>query len=180
MPNCICKVALTFAEPILLMKSGIMPYFGKKIIQLKYADVILPLAVPLTYTFGIPLEWQTQIQVGCRVEVQFGPRKIYSGIVKRLHNEKPEVYEVKPIRSLLDQEPIVTLSQIKFWEWIAAYYACSEGEVMNAALPAHLKLISETYVVLNEDVEMDAHELSDDEYLLVEALKIKQEQKEKL
>lgn len=147
---------------------------------MKYADVILPLAVPLTYTFGIPLEWQANAKVGCRVEVQFGARKIYSGIIKRLHNNKPEVYEVKPIRSILDQEPIVTLEQLKFWEWMASYYACSEGEVMNAALPSHLKLISETYVVLNEDVDIDAHELSDDEYMLIEALKIKQEQKDKL
>ena len=156
-----------------------MRYFGKKIILLKYADVILPLAVPLTYTFGIPLEWQELAQVGCRVEVQFGARKIYSGIIKRLHNQKPEVYDVKPIRSLLDKDPVVTTEQLKFWEWIASYYACSEGEVMNAALPSHLKLVSETYVVLNEDVELDAHELSDDEYLLIEALKIKQDQKDK-
>ena len=147
---------------------------------MKYADVILPLALPLIYTFGIPLEWQDQAKVGCRVEVQFGVRKIYSGIIKKLHNNKPDVYDVKPIRNILDKEPVVTEAQMKFWEWIASYYACSEGDVMNAALPAHLKLVSETYVVLNEDVEINEQELSDEEFLLIQALQIKQEQKSKL
>ncbi|MBK9481293.1 MAG: hypothetical protein IPO02_04755 [Bacteroidetes bacterium] len=56
---------------------------------MKYADVILPLAVANTYTFGIPIELQASIQIGCRVEVQFGKRKIYSGIVHRLHDQTP-------------------------------------------------------------------------------------------
>jgi len=142
-----------------------------------FADVILPLTLERTYTFGVPLELQESIKPGCRVEVQFGQRKIYSGIVKKLHSHKPEQYVVKPIRTLLDEEPIVTETQIKFWEWLASYYMCTEGEVMNAALPSHLKLVSETYIVLNEDAEIDAKELSDDEYLLIEALEIRRQQK---
>lgn len=145
---------------------------------MKYADVILPLAVPLTYTFGIPVELQESIKVGCRVEVQFGPRKVYSGIVKRMHNDKPEVYEVKPIRTILDKEPIVTELQLQFWQWIASYYACTEGEVMNTSLPTNLKLVSETYVVINDGVELNTEDLSDDEFMLLEALLIKQGQKD--
>ncbi len=142
-----------------------------------FADIILPLALERNYTFGIPLELQDKIKVGCRVEVQFGKRKIYSGIVKRIHSDKPEFYQVKPVRSLLDEEPIVTETQLKFWEWMASYYMCTEGDVMNAALPAHLKLVSETFVVLNDDAEIDAQPLSDDEYLLIEALDIKRSRK---
>jgi primosomal protein N' (replication factor Y) len=145
---------------------------------LKYADVILPLSIPQSYTFGVPLELQDDIKVGCRVEVQFGQRKIYSGLVKRLHNEKPDIYAVKPIRSLLDLAPVVNAQQLKFWEWIASYYACAEGDVMNAALPSHLKLVSETCVVLNEDVSIDANELTDDEFLLLQALDIKRNQQD--
>jgi primosomal protein N' (replication factor Y) len=143
---------------------------------MKFADVILPLAVPQTYTFGIPIELQADVRIGCRVEVQFGQRKIYSGLVKRIHNDKPDVYTVKPIRSVLDKEPVVTEHQLKFWEWVANYYACTEGDVMNAALPAHLKLVSETYVVLNEDVQVDAQTLTDDEFLVLQALEIKRNQ----
>ncbi len=142
-----------------------------------FADIILPLALERNYTFGIPADLHHKIKVGCRVEVQFGKRKIYSGIVKKIHADKPEFYQVKPVRSLLDDEPIVTETQLKFWEWLAAYYMCTEGEVMNAALPSHLKLVSETFVVLNDDIEIDAQALTDDEYLLVEALEIKRSKK---
>lgn len=138
-----------------------------------FADVILPLALERNYTFGIPVELQDKVKQGCRVEVQFGKRKIYSGIVKTIHAVKPEYYEVKPIRNLLDEEPIVTSAQLKFWEWMASYYMCTEGEVMNAALPSHLKLVSETYIVLNEDIEIDSLSLSDDEFMVVEALQVK-------
>lgn len=146
---------------------------------MKYADVILPLAIAHTYTFGVPIDMQGQVQIGSRVEVQFGKRKIYSGIVFRLHDQQPEVYEVKPIRSLLDENPVVTEMQIKFWEWIASYYMCSLGEVMNAALPAYMKLESETYITLNENVDLEHAELSDDEFLVIQALQIRKERQEK-
>jgi primosomal protein N' (replication factor Y) len=103
---------------------------------------------------------------------------VYSGIVKTLHQNKPDVYEVKPIRTLLDDEPIVTEQQLKFWEWMASYYACTQGEVMNAALPSHLKLVSETYVVLNPDIDINSINVTDDEYLVLQALEIRQQQKE--
>jgi primosomal protein N' (replication factor Y) len=140
-----------------------------------FADIILPLALERNYTFGVPLELQNSIKVGCRVEVQFGKRKIYSGVVKKLHEQKPEFYEVKPIRALLDEEPVVTAMQLKFWEWMAGYYMCTEGEVMNAALPAHLKLESETHLVLRDDVSIDMQTLSDDEFLVIEALEVRRQ-----
>ena len=144
---------------------------------MKFADVILPLSVANTFTYGIPLELQGQIRVGQRVEVQFGPRKIYSGLVRKVHDVAPEAYKVKPIKQIIDTQPIVTEAQMTFWTWIAQYYACSLGDVMNAALPAHLKLVSETCVVLNPDSEADPSTLSDDEYLVWEALRLREEQK---
>ncbi len=143
---------------------------------MKYADVILPLAIPQTFTYGIPLEWQAVIRVGQRVEVPFGTRKRYSALVKKLHNQAPEAYQVKPIKLILDTEPIVTEAQLQFWDWLAQYYACSLGEVMDAALPAHLKLVSETCVTLNPDTnDIDPTTLSDNEYLVWEALRLHHE-----
>lgn len=141
-----------------------------------YADIILPLAIEKNYTYGIPVELQELVQIGSRVEVQFGAKRVYSGIVKSIHHNKPEIYQVKPIRGVLDAKPIVTPNQLKFWEWMASYYACTEGEVMNAALPSYLKLESETFVVLNEEISIDEAELSDDEFIVWQALEVRQEQ----
>ena len=61
------------------------------------------------------------------------------GIVRAIHTKVPQGYEVKPIKECLDTQPIVTEAQFRFWEWIAQYYVCPLGDVMNAALPARLK-----------------------------------------
>src|ERR1700759_3241382 len=141
-----------------------------------YAEVIIPLALPTNYTWSVPEQWQSLIRPGCRVEVELRNKK-YAGIVKRLHEEKPEAFEPKPIGNLLDQEPILHPAQLQLWEWVAGYYLCSEGEVMAAALPAHFKLSSETILVFNEETGDDFTHLDNDEFLIAEALQIKKELK---
>jgi primosomal protein N' (replication factor Y) (superfamily II helicase) len=109
-----------------------------------YADVILPLALPQYYTYSIPSSMSEKVFIGIRVTVLFGQRKLYTGIIRRLHNEAPEGFQLNEILALLDDRPIVTLKQLEFWEWIADYYLCTTGEVFRAALPSGLKLESET------------------------------------
>ncbi|HEX7905570.1 MAG TPA: primosomal protein N' [Chitinophagaceae bacterium] len=142
-----------------------------------YAEIIIPLALPKNYTWAVPASLKETARVGCRVEVNLGKNKRYAGIIKRLHADKPDFIEPKEILNVLDVEPVVFEEQLKLWEWIAAYYMCSEGEVMAAALPAHFKLSSETVVVYNEEYGDDFSALDHDEYLIGEALLIKKELK---
>ncbi len=142
-----------------------------------YAEVIIPLALPKNYTWAVPQEMISMIKAGCRVEVVLGKNKKYAGIVKRIHQEKPEAFVPKDILNVLDTEPIVIPEQMKLWEWMAAYYLCSEGEVMQAALPTHFKLSSETVLLFNEEAGDDFSHLDDEEFLVSEALLLKQELK---
>jgi len=142
-----------------------------------YAEVIIPLALPKNYTWSVPESLREQVKEGARVEVVLGKNKKYAGVIKRLHTEKPEIYETKDILNILDVEPIIFKEQLKLWEWIARYYMCSEGEVMAAALPAHFKLSSETVLVFNEEFGEDFSPLDHDEYLVAEALLLKKELK---
>jgi len=142
-----------------------------------YAEIIIPLALPKNYTWSVPGHMKEQLHAGCRVEVNLGKNKKYAGIVKRIHNEKPDFFEAKDILNVLDVEPVVFEEQLKVWEWIASYYMCSEGEVMAAALPAHFKLSSETILVFNDEYGDDFSALDHDEYLVAEALLIKKELK---
>jgi primosomal protein N' (replication factor Y) len=139
-----------------------------------YAEVIIPLALPMNYTWLVPSPLRLQIKEGCRVEVSLKNKK-YAGIVKRLHGNKPGAFEPKEILNLLDLSPIVYKHQLELWKWIAGYYLCSEGEVMAAALPAHFKLSSETVLIFNEDFGDDFSSLDNEEFLLAEALLIKKE-----
>lgn len=123
--------------------------------SLTYIDVILPVPLNQNYTYHVPPEFNERVQVGCRVIVQFGVRKFYTGLIKQIHNSKPEI-ETKPIETVLDDTPIISEQTFKFWEWIANYYCCSEGEVMKAALPKGLKLESQTNLSINHDwIETD-------------------------
>jgi primosomal protein N' (replication factor Y) len=114
---------------------------------LPYADIILPIPVGRTYTYKVPDD--RSVQVGSRVIVQFGPKKIYTGLVANVKNEPPLVDQSKEIIEVLDDLPIVNRIQIGFFGWMANYYMCSIGEVMNAAIPAGLKLTSDAFVSLN-------------------------------
>ncbi len=142
-----------------------------------FAEIIIPLALPKNYTWAVPDHLKEQVLVGCRVEVNLGKNKKYAGIVKRLHTVKPDFFEPKEILNVLDVEPVVFEEQLKLWEWMAAYYMCSEGEVMAAALPAHFKLSSETIIISNDEYGEDFSALDHDEYLVAEALLIKKELK---
>ncbi|MFQ3580037.1 MAG: primosomal protein N', partial [Bacteroidales bacterium] len=136
-----------------------------------YADVILPLSLQNTYTYTIPEEMKPHIKEGIRVVVQFGKKKLYTAIVYKIHNNKPENYETKPIEMVLDSHICVNSMQIMLWEWIADYYMCTMGEVYNASLPAGLKPESETKITCNtsysKELLTDEHEKNLYEALLV-------------
>ncbi len=137
-------------------------------------QVILPLAIPRTYTYEVPDELVANVQFGMRVEVPL-KRKLLSGIVSsEVVNGTYEV-KLKKIIAVLDDEPIVDEKQFQFWLWIAKYYCCTIGEVMLVALPGALKLYSETKVILVDGQEIDSRSLSDDEYMVIEALTIQGE-----
>lgn len=135
-----------------------------------YVDVILPLALPQDYTYAVSIDLVPFIKTGQRIIVQFGKNRFYSAIIKRIHHQKPSV-DAKLIEGIADEEPIVTETQLKFWKWISEYYMCTEGEVMNAALPSGLKLSSETKIRYNESYEGAFDNLSDEEFLIVQALR---------
>lgn len=132
-----------------------------------YAEVLLPLPLTGFFTYKVPDMMAEAIRPGCRVVVPFGRTKFYTGIVAGLTPRRPEGFETKEISQLLDSEPVVRHPQMKFWEWIADYYLCSQGEVFRAAVPAGLKLESETVVEVNPDFEEDPGDRLGERDLLV-------------
>ncbi len=146
-----------------------------------YIEVVLPLALPKTYTYAVPPELEDAVQTGVRAEVQFGRSKLYAALIVRVVDTPPD-YKTKPITAILDAEPIVSVTQLQFWQWMANYYCCYLGEVMNAALPSGLRLGSETRVVLAETYQKKLLEnpesipaLNDDEFMVAEALSVQNE-----
>ena len=135
-----------------------------------FIDVLLPLPLPKPFTYWVTQEEFDYLSPGFRVGVPFGKSKMYTGIIYRKHLVAPQTYEPKTITEILDEYPVVTHHQIKLWEWMSSYYLCSMGSILRAALPSALLLTSETLIKKNTEAEVNEDLLSDDEYLIYEAL----------
>ncbi len=140
----------------------------------KIVDVILPLALPKTISYFVPDELESKLVFGLRIEVSLR-NKLYSGVIVSEVYSKELDYPVKPIVSIIDDVPIVTSKQYVLWKWIATYYCCTLGEIMSVALPGNLKLFSETKITGVEDFDEYIQEMSDEEYMIMEAVSIQGE-----
>ncbi|WKD86762.1 Primosomal protein N' [Polaribacter huanghezhanensis] len=134
-----------------------------------FIDVILPIPIQKTFTYSVTEAEAEFLQKGMRVAVSFGNTKMYTALVLKIHENKPALYEAIEILQILDEKPIVTEIQLQNWQWIASYYMCSLGDVYRAALPSAFLLESET-IVLKNDAFTEETELTDDEFLIFEAL----------
>lgn len=114
-----------------------------------FAELLLPVPIPKLFTYRVPQDYNDYIKIGQRAIVPFGERKVVTGVITHLHSNPPKDYEAKYILELLDEERVVSDIQFRFFHWIADYYCCTPGEVLNAALPAGLKLSSESMVQLH-------------------------------
>ncbi len=142
-------------------------------LQTLFAHVLVPVPVPKTYTYRVPHDWNDWIHEGLRVAVQFGPKKIYAGIILSLSDSPPVGYQAAYLLDVLDDAPIVNHRQLQFWQWVAKYYMCYMGEVMATALPAGYRLQSETKILLHPDADLESvvrSELDDIEWQMLELL----------
>lgn len=102
-----------------------------------YADIVVPVARG-PFTFRIEAGRADAIAPGMGIEVKLGARKLYMGIIWRIHSQRPS-FPTKTAGRLMTQQPLVDEGQRRLWEWIAEYYMCTLGEVMRFALPSALK-----------------------------------------
>ena len=135
-----------------------------------FIEVVIPLSLPKTFTYKVSEAEYFFIKKGMRIAVPFGKNKIYSALAIDLHQNVPTLYEAKEIHQILDEKPIINEFQINHWFWIASYYMCNIGDVYRSALPSALLLESETIISQRNETIVDKKQLSDDEFLIYEAL----------
>ncbi len=137
-------------------------------IESYFVDVIVPIPLERLFTYSITKAEAEFLSKGMRVAVPFKKTKIYTGVVYSIHQNKPTIYDAKPIHQILDDKALLTQQQLKHWEWIASYYMCTLGDVLRAALPSAFLLESET-IISKSDEEVDVSKLKDDEFLIYDA-----------
>lgn len=120
-----------------------------------FAEVVLPVPIAKLFTYRILAELNAKIKTGQRVIVPFGQKKILTGVVVSLHQQPPKEYEAKYLLEILDEHEVIYAQQFQLYQWIADYYMCTLGEVINAALPSGLKLSSESMVQLKPGFSLE-------------------------
>ncbi|HUJ49285.1 MAG TPA: primosomal protein N', partial [Bryobacteraceae bacterium] len=98
-----------------------------------YCDVSLPVPLEQSFTYRLPVTLQHRVQVGCRVLVPFGARKL-TGVVVRLHDTAPDG-PAKEVLRLVDEEPVLGQELLALGAWIAQYYCAPLGEVLRGMIP---------------------------------------------
>jgi primosomal protein N' (replication factor Y) (superfamily II helicase) len=138
-----------------------------------FAEIVLPVPIPKFFTYRVPAELNPIIKKGQRVIVPFGQKKILTGIIADLHHQPPKEYEAKYIHDILDVSEVIYEQQFNLYQWMADYYLCTLGEVVQAALPSGLKLSSESMVQLRPGFDLDEtdFDFSEKERILLARLK---------
>lgn len=104
----------------------------------EYAEIAVGLPIRKPFHYKVPDELKDKVEVGKRVWVPFGTRRIVGYITGFV--EKAQVEEVKPVLSVIDEEePILDSRLLELTKWIADYYHASWGEAIEAAIPGPLK-----------------------------------------
>ena len=138
--------------------------------QTLFADVLLPIPIPGLFTYRVPRALVLLVEVGHRIVVPFGKGRVLTALVVELHSTPPKKYTAKYISEVLDSYSLVTRQQLALFQWIAEYYLCYPGEVLNVALPSGLKVTSQSRVQYNPDFDYDLL-LSEAERIVLEELK---------
>ncbi|MDI6735787.1 MAG: primosomal protein N' [bacterium] len=109
-----------------------------------YIEVVVGLPIDKTFTYSVPKELEQDIEIGKRILVPFGRQQrgkpLRGYIVDILSNSISPAYKTKDILKILDPEPVLTSEMLKLTQWLATYYLCPWGEVIESALPPGVNL----------------------------------------
>ena len=97
------------------------------------ARVSLEIALRKEFDYSIPAELAGQIDVGSRVQVPFGARKIL-GVVTAVAEESGHA-NLKPILKVIGAQTLVTAKVLKLARWIGEYYCCAPEIALKSVLP---------------------------------------------
>lgn len=136
---------------------------------MRYADVIVPLAVEGMYTYIVPVSLESEVREGTLVLVSFAGNKRYTALVGRLHDQEPVGYKVKAIEDIVERQVMFSALHLKFLLWISGYYMATPGEVLKAALPVAFRLESFTSITRTTE-EVDYVGLTTNEKILLQFL----------
>ena len=105
-----------------------------------YAEVVFNRPLRQTFTYSVPAELSERILAGKRVLAPFGRgNHRTTGYCVRVTDQRPAAQPLKSLASVLDDQPLLSPSMLALTSWIADYYYCGWGQVLEAVLPGAVK-----------------------------------------
>ncbi len=115
-----------------------------------FAEIVFPLPFRKPFTYIIPKEFKEFAKPGVRAVAPFGKRILTGYIINIL--ESTEVNEkLKPISDILDDKPIFSALDFKFYQWISDYYLCSLGEALRLGVPYGTEIESKRKIIIDQN-----------------------------
>lgn len=124
-----------------------------------FAQIVFPLPFRNRFTYGIPEQLEELVQFGVRVVVPFGKR-VMTGYVVDISDNTDIKEKIKPVRDVLDEQPLFDEVSLKFYEWLSDYYLCSLGEALRNSVPYGSDIESKRKIVSDTEI---CRELYDEE-----------------
>ena len=116
-----------------------------------FAEIVFPLPFRKPFTYIIPNEFKQIVKPGVRAVAPFGKRVLTGFIINVI--DKTDVNEkLKPISDILDDKPIFSSNDIKFYQWISDYYLCSLGEALKLGVPYGTEIESKRKIIVDSNV----------------------------
>jgi primosomal protein N' (replication factor Y) len=115
----------------------------------EFVEVAVPLPVYQCYTYQVPGALRSAVEVGKRVLVPFGRRRL-TAYVMGPPSTVPKDKKIKSIIDVLDERPLFPIRMAPFFCWLADYYIHPIGEVIQTALPAGLTVADKTVYLLTD------------------------------
>ena len=116
-----------------------------------YAELIFPLPFRKAFTYSIPAELIPYAKFGVRAVAPFGKRTL-TGFIINVSKTTSVKEEIKPIKDIVDEKPIIDKKKLKFYEWLSDYYLSSLGEALKLAVPYGSEIESKRKIYSSIDV----------------------------
>ncbi len=103
-----------------------------------FVNVAIPVPLDTLFQYSLSCELSAQAQVGCRVVVPFGNKKLIGVVLARTSVATTELNKLKSVISVCDSKPILDPKTLALAKWLSDFYLCSIGEVIACMLPNQL------------------------------------------
>jgi primosomal protein N' (replication factor Y) (superfamily II helicase) len=127
-----------------------------------YAQVVLNTPVKQQFTYEYPEEMD--VRIGMRALVPFGRREMTAYVVGTTNVLSSDSYTVKPLKRMIDKEPLYGEAEVNLALWMSRFYLCSQGEALSTMIPGGRRDVGlPPFDLEDEDVFVSEGQLSDEQ-----------------